>query len=83
MDQLYLRRTNQIPVGLRRLSATKVAKRPRSITEHADLVVFAQEAQQWPQSTLLEDIVPTLRAVARNVTQRPNSLLADIHHRGG
>jgi hypothetical protein len=45
-------------------------------------VVFAEEAQQRPESTLLENIVPTLRTVTRNIPQRPHSLLADIQYRG-
>lgn len=46
-------------------------------------MVFAKEAQQWPESTLLEDIVSALRTITRNITQCPYSLLADIQHGGG
>ena len=75
------RQTNQFPVGLRRLSTAKVAQRPRSIAEHADLVVLTEEAQQRPEGTLLEDIIPTLRTVTCDVTQCPHSLLANIQYR--
>jgi hypothetical protein len=81
-DQRQTSQTNQFPVWLRRLSTAKVAQRPSSIAEHADLVVFAEEAQQRPESTLLEDIVPTLRTITCDITQCPHSLLADIQYRG-
>ena len=44
--------------------------------------MLAQQGQQWPQSALLEDIVPTLWAVTGDVAKRPYSLLADIKNGG-
>jgi hypothetical protein len=43
-------------------------------------MVFAQQGQQRPQCTLLENVVPTLRAITSDVTQSPYGLLADIKY---
>ena len=68
----------QLPVGLGRLAPAEVAQGPGGVTEHADLVVFAEEGQQGTEGTLLEDVVPALRAVTSDVTQSPDGLFPDI-----
>ena len=45
-------------------------------------MILAQKCQKRPQGPLLEDVVSRNRAVARNIPQSPNSLLADIENRG-
>jgi hypothetical protein len=63
---------------LRRLASAEVAKGPGGISEHADLVIFTQEAQERTKSALLKNIVAALWAITRDVTQSPNGLLPDI-----
>ena len=41
-------------------------------------MVFAKARQQRTKSTLLQYVVPALRAVASDVTQSPNRLLPDV-----
>jgi hypothetical protein len=45
-------------------------------------VVLAQERQEWPQGALLENVISTNRAITSDISQRPNSLFADIENRG-
>ena len=72
--------THQLPVRLRRLASAEVAESPGRVPEHADLVVFAQKSEQGPESTLLENIVPALRAVASDVAEGPHCLLTNIEN---
>jgi len=73
-----LRRTYGVPVGLGSLAAAEVAKSPGGVSKHAELTAVSKKAQQRAESTLAEDIIAALRAVAGNVTQSPNSLFPDI-----
>lgn len=68
----------QLPVRLGRLAPAEVAQGPGGVTEHADLVVFAEEGQQGTEGTLLEDVVPALGTVTGDVAQSPDSLFPDI-----
>lgn len=43
--------------------------------------MLAEQGQQRPQGTLLEDIVPALRTVTSNISESPDSLLTDVKHR--
>ena len=66
---------------MRRLASAEVAQSPSGVAKHAELVVLAEEVKEWPESTLLEDIITARRAVAGNVTQSPNRLLAHVRDR--
>lgn len=70
----------QFPFWLRVLSSAEIAQGPGSISEHAQLVVFAQEGQQGSQGALLQNVVSTLWAVAGDVPESPDGLLANIEH---
>lgn len=72
----------QFPFWLRILSSAEVAQGPGGISEHTQLVVFTQERQQGPQSTLLQDVVSALWAVACDVPECPDGLFANIEHGG-
>lgn len=41
-------------------------------------MLLAEKGQQWAEGTSLEDIIAALGAVAGNVSESPDSLLADI-----
>jgi hypothetical protein len=41
-------------------------------------VLLAQQSQQRPQCTLAKNIVPALRAVARDVSEGPHGLFTNI-----
>jgi hypothetical protein len=46
-------------------------------------VLLAQQSEQRPQCTLSKNVVPALRAVARNISEGPHSLFTDIEGRRG
>ena len=46
-------------------------------------MVLAQKRQEWPQATLLKDVISENRAVSSNVPQRPDSLFTNIENGGG
>ena len=75
--------TYQVPIRLGRLASAEVAERPSGIPEHAKLVVLAQEVQEWPESTLLENVVTARRAVSSNVAQCPDSLFTNVRNGRG
>ena len=41
-------------------------------------MVLAQQGQEWPESTLLEDVIPALWAVSSNVSESPDRLFPHI-----
>lgn len=45
-------------------------------------MVFTEESKERSEGTLLQYIVPTLRAIASDVSKRPNSLLTYVEHGG-
>ena len=73
-----LKITNRVPVRLGGLAAAKVAESPSSVPEHAELAAITEEGQKRAQSTAAQNVVTALRAIAGNVAESPNSLLADI-----
>ena len=72
------RETNRVPVGLGSLAAAKVTESPGSVPEHAQLAAITKEGQQRTQSTAAQNVIAALRAVASNIAESPDSLLADI-----
>jgi hypothetical protein len=68
----------RIPIRLRGLPTTEVAKGPCCVAQHAQLAAVTKEVQERAESTLAEDVVPALRAVSSNVAQGPNCLLTNI-----
>lgn len=82
IDATRGRSSHQLPVGLRGLAPAEIAQSPGGVAEHADLVVFAEKGQQGTESTLLENVVPALRAVTSDVAQSPDSLFPDIEDWG-
>ena len=70
--------TYSLPIWLGRLPTTEVAESPSCISKHTELTAVAQESKQWPQCTSSQDKVSAMRAVTSDVSQRPNSLLANI-----
>lgn len=70
--------SNGVPVGLRGLAAAEVAECPGSVPEHAQLPAVAKEADKRSERALSEHVIPAVRAVTSNVTQRPNGLLPNI-----
>lgn len=71
-------RRDQIPVGLRLLSSTEVAQGPSSIPKHAEFVLLVEHSEEWLEGTGLNDVVATGRTISGDVSQCPNSLLADV-----
>ncbi|KAI3483457.1 hypothetical protein L1887_53684 [Cichorium endivia] len=71
------------PIGLRVLAAAEVAEGPGGVAEHALLVVFGEECDEGTHGACLEDVVAALGAVACDVAERPDGLLADVEHGGG
>lgn len=82
IDAARGRGSHQFPVGLRGLAPAKIAQCPGGVSEHADLVVFAEQGQQGTESTLLENVIPALGAITSDVTQSPNGLFPNIEHWG-
>jgi hypothetical protein len=66
------------PVGLGRLATAEVGKSPGGVAEHRELVVLVEELEKGAESLLAEDKVTALGRVTSNVTESPDSLLADI-----
>lgn len=46
-------------------------------------MVLVQQSEERGEGILLEDVVAALGAVAGDVTQSPDSLLAHVQNRGG
>ncbi len=76
------RRRDKIPIRLWLFSSTKVAQCPCSIPEHAQLVLFGEQSEKRSQCSCLNNIVTTSWAISCNVSQRPNSLLANVENWG-
>lgn len=70
--------THGVPIRLRCFSTAEIAQSPCGIAEHAQLPAIADEVQQRTESTSTENKVTALRAVTRNVTQRPDCLFPHI-----
>lgn len=73
-----MRTTYSVPVGLGGLSTAEVAQSPGGVAEHAELAAVTKEGDQRLEGAALQDKVSALRAVTSNVTEGPDSLLADI-----
>ena len=67
-----------MPVWLRRLSTTEVAQGPGGIAQHAQLPAVAQQGQQRTEGAGLQDKVTACGAVAGDVAQGPDGLLAHV-----
>lgn len=45
-------------------------------------VARGRKLTKWPQRALLENVIPALGAISRNVSEGPDGLLADVEHGG-
>lgn len=70
--------TYRVPVWLGGLATAEVAQGPGGIAQHAELPAVAEQGQQRLQGATAQDIVAALWAVTSNVSEGPDSLLADI-----
>lgn len=75
--------TYSVPVRLWGLATAKVAESPGRVAQHTELAAVAEQVQQRLQSAAAQDVVTALWAVASNVSESPNSLLAHIRLRAG
>lgn len=80
-ERQYLLFTYQSPIGLRVLTTTEVAERPCGAPQHAKFVLLAEESEQGPESTLLENVVAAFGAVTGDIAKGPDGLFADIENR--
>ena len=68
----------RLPVRLRGLATAEVAESPGGVSQHAKLPAIAKQLEERAKGTLLEHKVTTGWAVASDITQRPDGLLANI-----
>lgn len=70
--------THRLPVWLRCLATAEVAQRPGGIPQHAQLAAVTKQGKQGAEGAGLQHKVTACGAVASNVAESPDSLLADV-----
>ena len=65
-------------VWRRVLSSAKITQGPDRIPRHGEAGGLGQEGEEGGEDALVQDVVPTLGGVARNVAQGPDCLLLHI-----